>query len=170
MSQEKNENINIILDIMRNNYNQYYQRTQNLDVKSGLFIAFHSAMLLFVLDFDFLYNTLNFDILNKVQIVKMTVIVVNFVALFMLSVLSISLFMYGLFSRNIKYMPATICNEVYYNSPSEEFKRRLLEGYKEIEECNESILDEKHFIFNIAVFFTILEIVLCGISVILRFL
>ena len=39
--EDKEKNITEILDIVKNNYNQYYARTQNIDNKSGFFIAFH---------------------------------------------------------------------------------------------------------------------------------
>ena len=38
-------NIKEILDIVKSGYNQYYERTQNIDNKNGFFITFHGAVL-----------------------------------------------------------------------------------------------------------------------------
>lgn len=50
--EEKDEDKNVkeILEIVRSNYYQYYERTQNLDNKNGFFIAFHGAVLLLLVN------------------------------------------------------------------------------------------------------------------------
>ena len=50
MEERQEKNIEQILDIMKDSYNQYYNRMQSIDNKSGFFIAFHAAVLLLVVD------------------------------------------------------------------------------------------------------------------------
>ena len=60
--EENEESIKEILDIVKDKYNQYYERTQSIDNKNGFFIAFHGAVLLLLV---------NPDNINKSAIIKL---------------------------------------------------------------------------------------------------
>ena len=163
-----NKNLDLILDIMKNGYNQHYERTQSLDSKSGFFVAFHAALIAFVLDFETINKMIHNDIESMPQIVITVAATIIFVLLLLVAIAAIVTFMCSLISRNIKYVPEAICAEVYYNSDNIDFKKRLLEGYKDIARNNEEVLKKKHRSFNLGVALTIAEIVLWCISIIFK--
>ena len=113
--EDKEKNIKEILDIVKNNYNQYYERTQNIDNKSGFFIAFHGAVLLLLINPENINKILLTQYQNIEQILKYGFIVVLEISILILAISSICLFICSLKSRNIKYMPTNICEEKYYN-------------------------------------------------------
>ncbi len=162
------ENLDLILDIMKNGYNQHYERTQSLDSKSGFFIAFHAALIAFVLDFETINKMIHNAIESMPQIVITVAATIIFVLLLLVAIAAIVTFMCSLLSRNIKYIPEAICDEVYYNNDNIYFKKRLLEGYKDIAKNNEKVLENKHKVFNLGVVLTIVEIVLWCISIIFK--
>ena len=157
-------NINEILGIMKNSYNQFYERTQNLDNKSGLFIAFHSAILFLLIDIEKLNKIIDTPINNIRQICVLGGYLLLTLIIVFLVIISICLFIYSLKSRDIKYITASICDEKYYNSEKNDFSKELLKSYKEIEEFNEKVLEKKHKIYNIASILTVVEVILIGIT------
>ena len=169
-SEENEESIKEILDIVKDNYNQYYERTQSIDNKNGFFIAFHGAVLLLLVNPDKINSMLNIQYQNLEQILKYGMIVLLGIGILVLAVVSICLFICSLKSRNIKYIPNNICEERYFKSSTINLNKRLLEAYKEIAEYNESIIDKKHTLFNYGATITLIEVVLIGINLIIQIL
>lgn len=168
---EKNEeekNIKEILEIVKNNYYQYYERTQNIDNKNGFFIAFHGAILLLSVNPENIKNILSMQFQNIGQILKYGSIVVLEIIILVLAIISICLFICSLKSRNIKYLPITICEEKYYKCKNTDLNKELLRGYKQIAEYNENILDKKHTLYNYASIITLIEVALIGINLIIQ--
>ena len=168
--EDKEKNITEILDIVKNNYNQYYARTQNIDNKSGFFIAFHGAVLLLLINPENINKILLTQYQNIEQILKYGFIVVLEISILILAIISICLFICSLKSRNIKYLPTTICKEKYFNCPNLSLNKELIKGYKEIADYNESIIDKKHTLYNYASIITLVEVVLLGINLIIKML
>lgn len=168
--EEKDEDKNVkdILDIVKSNYYQYYERTQNLDNKSGFFIAFHGAVLLLLVNPENINNILNMQFQNVGQILKYGSIVILQIMILIFAIISICLFICSLKSRKIKYLPTTICDEKYYNCKNTDLNKELLKGYKDISEYNENILDKKHTMYNYAAIITLVEVVLIGINLIIQ--
>lgn len=164
MEEDKNENMKEILDIVKSNYCQYYERTQNLDNKSGFFIAFHGAVLFLLVRPENINKILNMNFQNIGQILKHSSVVILQIFILFFAIISICLFIWSLKSRTIDYMTATICDEKYYNCKNMDLYRELLKTYKEISENNEKILDKKHKLYNCASIITLVEVVLIGIN------
>ena len=166
--EDKEKNITEILDIVKNNYNQYYARTQNIDNKSVFFIAFHGAVLLLLINPENINKILLTQYQNIEQILKYGFIVVLEISILILAISSICLFICSLKSRNIKYMPTNICEEKYYNCQNIDLNKELLKGYKQIAEYNECIIDKKHTLYNYASMITLIETILIGINLIIQ--
>ena len=167
-SGENEESIKIILDIVKGNYSQYYQRMQSIDNKSGFFIAFHGAVLLLLVNPDNINNMLKIEYQNIGQILKYGAVVLLGIGILILAIISICLFICSLKSRSIKYIPNNICEEKYFKSYTMSLNKRLLEAYKEISEHNEKIIDKKHTMFNYGAIITLIEVVLIGINLIIQ--
>ncbi len=167
---ENEDNVKEILDIVKGKYNQYYERTQSIDNKNGFFIAFHGAVLLLLVNPDKINGMLNIQYQNIEQILKYEMLVLLGIGILVLAVISICLFICSLKSRNIKYIPNSICEERYLKSPTIDLNKRFLEAYKKIEEHNESIIDKKHTLFNYGATITLIEVVLIGINLIIQIL
>ena len=163
-------NIKEILDIVKSGYNQYYERTQNIDNKNGFFITFHGAVLLLAVNPENINNIFKMQCSNIGEILKYSSIAVLEISVLILAIISICLFICSLKSRNIKYLPTTICEEKYYKSKNLDLNRELLNVYKEIAEYNENIIAKKHSLYNYASIITLIEIVLLGINLIIRML
>lgn len=168
--EEKDEDKNVkeILEIVRSNYSQYYERTQNLDNKNGFFIAFHGAVLLLLVNPENINNILNMQFQNVGQILKYGFIVILQIMILIFAIISICLFICSLKSRKIKYLPTTICEEKYYKCKNRDLNIELLKGYKNISEYNENILDKKHTLYNYASIITLVEVILIGINLIIQ--
>lgn len=162
------KNINEILEIMKNNYNQYYSRTQNLDNKSGFLIAFHAAIIMFIIDFIDVKEILQLQYHQIGKLLNASTQIILYFFIFILAIISICLFIFVLKSRNIKYLPASISNEKYFKCKNIDLKKELLKGYREISENNEEILAKKHKIYNIASILTIVEIILVSVSIFIK--
>ena len=162
------EGIDEILEIMKSGYSQYYERTQNIDNKNGFFIAFHSAVLLFLIDKESINKVFNSQISSVGQVFVYGMYLLLSFAILVLAIVSIGLFIYSLKSRNIKYLPLSLCDEKYYNSEIFSLKKELLKSYKEIGTYNEEIIDKKHEIYNVASILTIIEVVFIGICMIIQ--
>ena len=170
MEKENEDNVKEILEIVKGKYNQYYERTQSIDNKNGFFIAFHGAVLLLLVNPDKINGMLNIQYQNIEQILKYEMLVLLGIGILVLAVISICLFICSLKSRNIKYIPNSICEERYFKSSTINLNKRLLEAYKEIAEYNESIIDKKHTLFNYGAKITLIEVVLIGINLIIQIL
>lgn len=168
MEENEEKNVNEILDIMKNSYNQYYERSQTIDNKCGFLIAFHAAIIIFILDFEGIRALLQmqFNEIGKILFASMQVIL--YFIIFILAIISICLFIWNLKGRNIKYLPASICEDKYYKSRSIDLKKELLKAYKEIAQNNEEVIEKKYRIYNIASSITIIEIILVGINSLLK--
>ena len=165
-----NENIKEILDIVKGSYYQYYERTQSIDNKNGFFITFHGAVLLLAVDPVNINCLLKEQSSNIFEILKCSFIVVLEISILILAIISICLFIFSLKSRNIKYLPITICEEKYYKSKNQDFIIQLLNGYRNIAEYNEGIINRKHNLYNSASIITLIEIILIGINLIIKML
>lgn len=168
--EENEESIKEILYIVKDKYNQYYERTQSIDNKNGFFIAFHGAVLLLLVNPDNINNMLNVQYQNIGQILKYGTIVLLGISILVLAVISICLFICSLKSRNIKYIPNNICEERYFKSSTMNLNKRLLKAYKEIAEYNENIIDKKHTLFNYGAIITLIEVIFIGINLIIQIL
>ncbi|MBP3596220.1 MAG: hypothetical protein J6J60_02310 [Clostridia bacterium] len=167
---EEIKNVKEILDIIKSNYYQYYERTQNIDNKSGFFIAFHGAVLLLLVNPEKINQILNMQFLNIGQILKYATIVILELGILVSAIISICLFICSLKSRNIKYLSTTICKEIYFNCSNLSLNKELIKTYKEIADYNENIIDKKHTLYNYASVITIVEVVLLGINLIIKIL
>ena len=167
-NENEEKNIKEILDIVKSNYYQYYERSQNIDNKNGFFIAFHGAVLLLLVNPEKVNNILNMQFQNIGQALKYSSIVLPDFIILIFAIISICLFIYSLKSRNIKYIPTTICEERYYKSKNIDLNKELLKSYKQIAEYNEKIIDKKHTLYNYASIITLIEIVLIGINFIIQ--
>ena len=165
---EEEKNINEILDIMKNSYNQYYERSQNIDNKSGFLIAFHAAIIIFILDVENVNEIFQLQCQNIGQVLNNIISIILFFFTLILAMTSICLFVWSLKSRNIKYLPSNICDEKYYKCENIDLKKQLLNGYKEIAQNNEIIIDKKHRLYNISTIMTLIEIILIGISILFK--
>lgn len=168
MDENEKNNVEQILDIMKNGYNQYYERSQNLDNKSGFLIAFHAAIIIFIADFEKIREILQLQYTNIGQVIISLIQVFIYFSILILAIISICLFIWSLKSRNIKYLPSDICDNKYYNCKNIDLKKELLKSYKEIAKSNEAVIDRKHKIYNIASVITIIEIVFTGVSILLQ--
>lgn len=168
MEENQEENIKEILDIVKSSYYQYYDRTQNIDNKSGFFIAFHGAVLLFLVNPENINQIINMQFQNIGQILKYGSIVLLEIVILILAIISICFFICSLKSRNIKYLPSTICEEKYFKCSNLSLNKELLKRYKEIADYNESIIEKKHTLYNYASFITLFEVVLLGINLIIK--
>lgn len=167
--EEKDEekNVDEILGIMKNSYNQYYERSQNVDNKSGFLIAFHAAIIIFVLDFKEIKAILQLEC-NKIgDVLSGIAAIILFFIILILAITSLCMFIWELKSRNIKYLPPNICDDKYYKCKNIDLKKELLKGYKEIVQYNENIIERKHKIYNIASIITIIEVALLAINALL---
>lgn len=162
---EEEKNIDEVLEIMKNSYNQYYERSQDIDNKSGFLIAFHSAIIIFALDIESIKNLLELQCQNIGQILSNIISILLTCIILILAMISISLFILSLKSRTIKYIPANICDEKYYKSKNIDLKKELLKSYKEISQNNEKVINKKHTMYNIALIITLIEIILIGINI-----
>lgn len=162
------ENIELILDIVKNNYHKYYERTQNVDNKNGFFIAFHGAVLLLLVNPQNINSMLKMQCANIGQMLKYSTLIILEISILILAIISICLFICSLKSRNIKYLPTSICEEKYYKCKSFDLKKELLKGYKQISEYNEDIIAKKHNLYNYASIITLVEIILIGINLIIQ--
>ena len=162
---EEEKNIDEVLGIMKNSYNQYYERSQDIDNKSGFLIAFHSAIIIFALDIEKMKNSLQLHCQNIGQILSNIFFIVLTCIILILAIISISLFIFSLKSRDIKYITANICDEKYYKSKNIDLKKELLKSYKEISQNNEKVIDRKHTIYNIALIITLIEVILIGLNI-----
>ncbi|MBR2704345.1 MAG: hypothetical protein IKE91_02640 [Clostridia bacterium] len=102
------------------------------------------------------------------QILKITFFVFFECMIIILAITSICLFMYGLKSRNIKYITSKICNKEYYKCSNKDLDRQLLKVFKEVGEYNEKILDKEHTLYNYAVKITLIEVIFVGINLIIQ--
>lgn len=166
--EEKLKNIEEILEIMKNSYNLHYDRTQNIDNKNGFFIAFHAAVLLLVINPEKIKVILQNEYQSLEQILKYGSIIIFTFVILTLAITSICLFICSLKSRNIKYLPETICDESYYKCMNKDLKIELLKGYRKIAEYNENIIEKKHTLYNYASIITLIEVVLIGINLFLQ--
>ena len=165
---DEEKNIKEILDIVKNSYHQYYERTQNIDNKNGFFIAFHGAALFLLINPESINTYLNMQFQNLGQILKYgTMIFLQFSILF-LAIISICLFILSLKSRKIKYLPTKICDDKYYKCKNKDLNKELLKGFKEISEYNEKILDKKHNLYNYASIITLIEVIIIGVNLIIQ--
>lgn len=165
---EEEKNIREILDIVKSSYYQYYERTQNIDNKSGFFIAFHGAVLLLLVNPENINQIFNMQLQNIGQILKYGAIVIIEISILILAIISICLFICSLKSRKIKYLPSSICNEKYFNCSNLSLNKELIKGYKEIANYNESIIEKKHTLYNYASIITLVAVVLLGINLIIK--
>lgn len=165
---EKLKNVDDILDIMKNSYYQYYNRAQDIHTKSGFFIAFHSAIILLVVNPEKINNMMTTRIETIGMMLKYFSILNLTLIILILAIVSICLFICSLKSRDIKYMPATICSDKYYNCINYHLKKQLLSSYREIAAHNESIISKKHNLYNIASILTLIEVIFIGINLILQ--
>ena len=168
MEEKQEKNIEQILDIMKNSYNQYYNRMQSIDNKSGFFIAFHAAVLLLVVDPENIKEILQIHCSNLGETLKYTSIAIFTIFAFILAIIAICLFICSLKSRNIKYLPATICDDKYYNCENIDLKKELIKGYKEISQYNEKIIEKKHSLYNYASIITLIQVIFIGIKLIFQ--
>ena len=167
---EEEKNVKEILEIVKNNYYQYYERTQNIDNKSGFFIAFHGAVLLLLVNPENINQIFNMQLHNMGQIRKYGTIVILEMSILILAIVSICLFICSLKSRKIKYLPTTICKEKYFTCSNLSLNKELIKSYKEISDYNEGIIDKKHTLYNYASIITVVEVVLLGINLIIKML
>lgn len=167
---EEEKNVKEILDIVKNNYYQYYERTQNIDNKSGFFIAFHGAVLLLLVNPENINHIFNMQLHNMGQILKYGTIVILEMSILILAIVLICLFICSLKSRKIKYLPTTICKEKYFTCSNLSLNKELIKTYKEISDYNEGIIDKKHTLYNYASIITVVEVVLLGINLIIKML
>lgn len=165
---EEDENINQILDIMKNSYNQYYERSQSVDNKIGFLITFHAAIVIFILDFEGIKEILKSQYSDIGSILLASFQSILYFIIFALGMTSICMFVWNLKGRNIKYLLSTICDSKYYKCKNIDLKKELLKGYKEVAQNNEEVIERKYKIYNIASIITIIEIILIGIIVILK--
>lgn len=165
---EEEKNIDEVLGIMKNSYNQYYERSQDIDNKSGFLIAFHSAIIIFALDIENIKNSLQLQCQNIGQILSNIIFILLTCIILILAIISISLFIFSLKSRAIKYIPGNICDEKYYKSKNIDLKKELLKSYREISQNNEKVIDKKHTIYNIALIITLIEVILIGLNIFLE--
>lgn len=165
---EEEKNVNQILDIMKNSYNQYYERSQNIDNRCGFLIAFHAAIIIFILDFEGIKTILQlqFSEIGKILVASTQIII--YFAIFVLAIISICLFIWNQKSRIIKYLPASICDSKYYKCKNIDLKKELLKAYQAIVQNNEDVIEKKYKIHNLASIITIIEIILVGINTVLK--
>ena len=93
-NKENEESIDIIYNLAKEGYYQYYNRTQSIDNKSGFFIAFHGAILLLTVNPEFINNILKLKIyqMKLEDFFKYNLIFVVEILIIILAVSSICMF------------------------------------------------------------------------------
>ena len=169
-NKENEESIDIIYNLAKEGYYQYYNRTQSIDNKSGFFIAFHGAILLLTVNPEFINNILKLKIyqMKLEQFFKYNLIFVIEILIIILAVSSICMFILSLKSSNIRYITNDIENEIYFKQNSLNLKKRLIEAYKDISDYNEKVIEKKHKIYNYGAMLTLIEVALIGLDLFIK--
>lgn len=131
-NKENEESIDIIYNLAKEGYYQYYNRTQSIDNKSGFFIAFHGAILLLTVNPEFINNILKLKIyqMKLEDFFKYNLIFVVEILIIILAVSSICMFILSLKSSNIGYITNDIENKIYFKQNYLNLKKRLIEALK----------------------------------------
>lgn len=145
----KKDNLNKVLDIAKEEYSNYFQRIQALDVKVGLLMAFYGIIYANVIDVKNLqYIFIEININKNITFPNVFSLHINILSI-VLFIITIILLIYNLISRDTRFVPISIFSNEVTEYKEEELTSNLLEKtYKVAIERNNSTLDKKHKIFN----------------------
>lgn len=146
---QNNDNLNKVLDIAKEEYSNYFQRIQALDVKVGLLMAFYGIIYTNVIDVKNLQQIFTEINVNKnITFSNVFSLHINILSI-VLFIVTIMLLIYNLISKDTRFVPISIFSKEVTKYKEEELTSNLVEKtYKESIEKNNSILDKKHRIFN----------------------
>ncbi|MCL2859604.1 MAG: hypothetical protein FWF46_03345 [Oscillospiraceae bacterium] len=159
--EEKNniENLNMVLGIAKEEYNNYFFRMQALDVKIGLLLAFYGIIFSSIFNIQ-VFKELIIDINVNRNISVSNILLLNTSIInILIFIMAIFLLIYGLISKNARFVPISIFNGSIKNYKEEDLITSLIETtYKTAIKENNTALDKKHKYFNIACIFLITNI------------
>lgn len=166
---EKEKTMDLILNIMTNKYNLFYERTSYIDNKSIGAITFHGAVI-FITSFSKLNKYYTMDSSNLLESIYIVISFIMPLIILITSFLSILFLLIALKSNDIKFFPDAICDEQYYNAEPNMLKKDILAAYLDIEEHNKKVLETKHNIYNRAINCSIINLIAITINILIMIL
>lgn len=162
-----NNNLNKVLDIAKEEYNNYFQRIQMLDVKVGLLMAFYGIIYNNVIDIEN-FKSILIEINKNITFFNVLTLHINIISILLFIVTMISL-IYNLISRDTRFVPIAIFDNSVTEYKEEELTSNLIEKtYKVSIKENNDVLDKKHKIFNISCRLLVIHIVIVLINEFLK--
>ena len=152
-SKKDNNNLELLLTIAREEYNNYFQRIQTLDIRIGFLMAFYGIIFSSMLNMNNFKNGFNILtiqnlILLKLNIINITVFLINIILL-----------IYNLISKDTSFVPTSLFKEEIKDE--DKLIANLLEKtYKKSIVQNNSALDKKHNMYNISCILLMINIIL----------
>lgn len=140
----KKNNLDFLIDIAKQEYDNFFKRSQALDTKIGIIITITGAVLSYAIDIKYLnklFKNLNyFTFFEGLLYFSMLGI---FIAIL---IITLTIFV----SRNTCFLPLTIFDKEGIEAKTEVLKEIvLLDSYRETLEKNDKILRKKNIKFNI---------------------
>lgn len=144
MNSTKKDNLDFLIDIAKQEYDNFFKRSQALDTKIGIIITIIGAVLAYAIDIKYL-NTL-FKNINSFTFFE-GLLYFSMLGIF-IAILIITLTIF--ISRNTCFLPLTILDKESIEEETDTLKEIvLLDSYKETLERNDKILREKNNKFNV---------------------
>lgn len=163
------KNLYKVLDIAKEEYNNYFQRIETLDVKIGLLMAFYGIIYSNVIDINnlrILFTEINVN--KNITFLNILSLHINMFSI-LLFIITIILLIYNLISRDTRFVPISLFDAGVTDYTEEELAKNLLEiTYKDSIKKNNEALDKKHKLFNISCVLLIINIILIIIKELLK--
>lgn len=149
----KEKNLDILLDIAKDEYDVFFKRCQALDAKVGILITIIGSICAFSIKTDYL-NTLvhNLTVYNYLEFLLYIGLLGLFIAILVLTANII-------IAKNTSFMPLNIFDDEAIDEDTIELKRiLLLNSYKQVLQNNDLVLRKKNKCFNAICILSIIEI------------
>ncbi|MCX8074203.1 MAG: hypothetical protein N2749_01270 [Clostridia bacterium] len=163
-NEEKNENLDLLINIAREQNGEFVCRTQSLDTKIGFCLALYAAIIIYLFDFSFIKHVLSLKIYTVGEGVKLYSLVIITVVCILLTLVMVGIYIYALVSKNCKMFDAGLYQKDYYICKKEDLKENLLDEYRKNISYNYDMLLRKHKYFNVATYGTIVVLLLIVLS------
>ena len=152
-SKKDNNNLELLLTIAREEYNNYFQRIQTLDIRIGFLMAFYGIIFSSMLNMNNFKNGFNILTIQNLVLLKLNIINIT------VFLINIILLIYNLISKDTSFVPTSLFKEEIKDE--DKLIANLLEKtYKKSIVQNNSSLDKKHNMYNISCILLMINIIL----------
>lgn len=158
-------NLNKVLEIAKEEYNNYFSRMQALDVKIGLLLAFYGIVFSEIFNIQGMKDLIvDINVNKNISFINIILIHMNLLNI-LIFVVAISLLIYSLISKDTRFVPISIFSKDVTNFREKDLTINLIEStYKTAVSENNKALDKKHKIFNISCILLIINVAVIIIS------